>query len=84
MPEPFPSPAVPASSRTGVFGRYPDYFRPRVPEEIEAMPPAELRRSGLPSGWTPLELVKHLLKKYARHLGRLDIVTELATGLAEG
>jgi len=35
------------------------------------MPDAELRSSRLPSGWTPLELVKHL-----------DIVTELATGAA--
>ena len=168
MPEPFPSPTIPASSRTEVFGRYLDYFRARVSEKIEAMPPAELRRSRLPSGWTPLELVKHLrhverrwlewgfdgqdvgdpwadqldgrwhvtdaetpavllaalreqadrsraiiiahdlddvgkpgerwdgdapatlervlfhlLQEYARHLGQLDIVTELATGLSE-
>jgi hypothetical protein len=25
----------------------------------------------------------HLLQEYARHLGHLDIVTELATGLSE-
>jgi Protein of unknown function (DUF664) len=145
VPEPFPSPTIPASSRTEVFGRYLDYFRARISEKIEAMPPAELRRSRLPSGWTPLELVKHLrhierrwlewgfdgqdvgdpwadeldrsraiiaahdlddvgkpgerwdgaapatlervlfhlLQEYARHLGQLDIVTELATGLSE-
>jgi hypothetical protein len=31
-----------------------------VTAKIEAIPAAELRRSRLPSGWTPLELVKHL------------------------
>jgi hypothetical protein len=51
---------VPASSRTEVFLRYLDYFRDRVAAKIETLPPGELRRSGLPSGWTPLELVKHL------------------------
>ncbi len=65
MPEPFPSPTIPASSRTEVFLGYLDYFRARLSEKIKAMPPAELRRSRLPSGWTPLELVKHL-----RHVER--------------
>jgi len=65
VPEPFPSPTIPASSRTEVFLGYLDYFRARISEKIEAMPPAELRRSRLPSGWTPLELVKHL-----RHVER--------------
>jgi uncharacterized damage-inducible protein DinB len=65
VPEPFPSPTIPATSRTEVFGGYLDYFRARVSEKIEAMPPAELRRSRLSSGWTPLELVKHL-----RHVER--------------
>lgn len=168
MSEPFPSPTIPASSRTEVFLRYLDYFRDRVTDKIEALPAAELRRTRLPSGWTPLELLKHLryverrwlewgfegqdvgdpwadradgrwhvadeetaasllvglhdqaarsraiigshdlddvgkpserwdgadpptlervlfhlLQEYARHLGHLDIVTELATGLSE-
>ena len=65
MPEPFPEPTIPAHSRTEVFLRYLDYFRARLDTKIEAMPPAELRRSRLPSGWTPLELVKHL-----RHVER--------------
>jgi uncharacterized damage-inducible protein DinB len=43
-----------------VFLRYLDYFRDRVVAKIGALPAAELRRSRLPSGWTPLELVKHL------------------------
>ena len=41
----------------------------------------------LPSGWTPLQLLKHLphveRRWLARHLGQLDVVVELATGLSE-
>jgi hypothetical protein len=58
--EPFPEPTAPASSRTEVFLRYLDFFRSTVAAKIEALPEASLRASGLPSGWTPLELVKHL------------------------
>ena len=65
MSVPFPEPTAPADSRTEVFVRYLDFFRDRVTAKVEAMPAAELRRSRLPSGWTPLELVKHL-----RHVER--------------
>ena len=60
MSDSFPSPTIPASSRTEVFLRYLDFFRSRVAAKIGDMPDAELRSSRLPSGWTPLELVKHL------------------------
>ncbi len=60
MSEPFPDPTTPASSRTEVFLRYLDFFRSRVAARIQALPEASLRSSTLPSGWTPLELVKHL------------------------
>jgi uncharacterized damage-inducible protein DinB len=43
-----------------VFLRYLDFFRSRLADKLEALPAAELRRSRLPSGWTPLELLKHL------------------------
>ncbi|MCO1593593.1 DinB family protein [Micromonospora sp. RHAY321] len=56
----FPEPTVPAGSRTEVFLRYLDYFRESVLARVSALPEPELRRSRLPSGWTPLELVKHL------------------------
>jgi len=39
---------------------YLDYFRSSVLARIEALPEAELRRSHLPSRWTPLQLMKHL------------------------
>ena len=57
---PFPEPTAPAASRAEVFLRYLDYFRSQLAAKLEMLPAAELRRSALPSGWTPLELVKHL------------------------
>jgi uncharacterized damage-inducible protein DinB len=56
----FPEPTVPAASRTEVFLRYLDYFRSRLAGKIGVLPEPELRGSRLPSGWTPLELLKHL------------------------
>ena len=60
MTVPFPEPTVPAQSRAEVFNRYLDYFRNRLAAKLRALPPADLRSSALPSGWTPLELLKHL------------------------
>ncbi|MBB4766163.1 DinB family protein [Amorphoplanes digitatis] len=60
MTMPFPSPMLPAAGHTEVFLRYLDYFRETVLAKIAALPDEKLRRSGLPSGWTPLELLKHL------------------------
>jgi len=57
---PFPSPTASASGRTEVFVRYLDYFRETIVSKVSALPEDELRRSRLPSGWTPLELLKHL------------------------
>jgi uncharacterized damage-inducible protein DinB len=59
-PVPFPEPTAPAASRAEVFLRYLDYFRSQLAAKLASLPAAELRRSALPSGWTPLELVKHL------------------------
>ena len=60
MTVPFPSPTDPADSRAEVFTRYLEFFRGRLTERLRELPADELRRSRLPSGWTPLELVKHL------------------------
>jgi uncharacterized damage-inducible protein DinB len=60
MSVPFPSPTIPADSRSEVFSRYLEFFRDRLVARVRALPAEELRRSRLPSGWTPLELVKHL------------------------
>lgn len=47
-----PLPIEPASGRTEVFLR--------VVAKVRSLPGDELRRSRLPSGWTVLELLKHL------------------------
>jgi hypothetical protein len=57
---PFPGPTTPVGSRAEVFLGYLDYFRSRLVSKLEGLPSGELRRSRLPSGWTPLELLKHL------------------------
>jgi uncharacterized damage-inducible protein DinB len=57
---PFPSPTIPVPSRAEVFLGYLDYFRSRLVSKLEGLPSEELRRSRLSSGWTPLELLKHL------------------------
>jgi len=57
---PFPAPTLPAASRTEVLLRYLAYFRDGVGRRVEAMSEEEARRSRVPSGWTPLELVQHL------------------------
>jgi hypothetical protein len=59
-PVTFPSPTIPASSRREVFLRYLEYFRSRLVTKLRELPANELRRSRLPSGWTPIELLKHL------------------------
>jgi uncharacterized damage-inducible protein DinB len=57
---PFPEPTAPRSSRSDVFLGYLDYFRSVVVGKLDGLSDAELRTSLLPSGWAPLELLKHL------------------------
>jgi len=57
---PFPEPTAPAAGRAEVFLRYLDYLRESVLAKVSGLAEDELRRSRLPSGWTPLELIKHL------------------------
>jgi hypothetical protein len=59
MTVPFPEPTVPGS-RTEVLLRYLDYFRDVVLAKLDGLTEEQLRASVLPSGWTPLQLVKHL------------------------
>jgi uncharacterized damage-inducible protein DinB len=60
MSVPFPEPTAPAGSRAEVFNRYLGYFRGQLAVKLRGLPEQELRRSRLVSGWTPLELLKHL------------------------
>ena len=59
-PVAFPEPTMAASSRREVFLRYLDYFRSRLVDKLTGLPASELSHSRLPSGWTPVELIKHL------------------------
>lgn len=60
MTVPFPEPTAPAGSRAEVLSRYLDYFRDRLAAKLRGLPERELRHSRLQSGWTPLQLLKHL------------------------
>jgi uncharacterized damage-inducible protein DinB len=55
-------------TRAGVFLTYLAYFRSRLVSKLEALPAGELRRSWLPSGWTPIGLLKHLVHMELRWL----------------
>jgi hypothetical protein len=37
-----------------------DYYRSVIIRKVDSLTDAQLRESRLPSGWTPLELLKHL------------------------
>jgi hypothetical protein len=56
----FPSPTLPIPSRGEVFVTYLDYFRTAAIARVEGLSDVESRSSRLASGWTPLELLRHL------------------------
>jgi hypothetical protein len=57
---PFPEPTTPAPSRAGVFLTYLNFFRSQLVDRLQGLPDSEVRTSRLPSGWAPIELLKHL------------------------
>ena len=62
MSLPFPDPTTaPGSARADVLLTYLDYFRSVVLDKLDGLDEADLRASRLPSGWTPLELLQHLV-----------------------
>lgn len=61
MSLPFPSPSTPRSSRTETLLEYLDYFRSVVLDKLDGLDDDDLRTSRLPSGWSPLELLQHLI-----------------------
>ena len=57
----FPEPTKePGLSRAEVFLRYLAYYRAVLAEKVQGLSEQDLRGSRLPSGWAPIELVKHL------------------------
>jgi uncharacterized damage-inducible protein DinB len=57
---PFPQPTAEVASRAEVLLGYLDYYRSVLVERLCSLPEGALRSSRVPSGWTPLELLKHL------------------------
>ena len=60
MTDQLPSPMRPDASRAEDLVAYLDYFRGALLRKVEGLSEDQLRTSVLPSGWSPLELVKHL------------------------
>ncbi|NUR07561.1 MAG: DUF664 domain-containing protein [Nocardioidaceae bacterium] len=56
----FPEPRGGESDPGRLFARYLDFYRETVVRKAESLSDDDLRRSRLPSGWTPVELVSHL------------------------
>jgi hypothetical protein len=57
----FPEPTTPRDDRREVLLEYLDYYRWVVRVKVTGLDDSALRTSRLSSGWTPIELVKHLL-----------------------
>jgi uncharacterized damage-inducible protein DinB len=67
-PVAFPSPTEPDGTTADVFLRYLDFFRATVVQKLRGLDETQLRTTSVPSGWTPLELLKHLVAMEQRWL----------------
>lgn len=67
-PAALPEPDHDLSDPTELFLGYLDFYRSAVARKVTGLSDAELRTSRLPSGWTPIELVKHLVYMERRWL----------------
>ncbi len=65
---PFPEPTTPADDLRQVLLGYLDHFRSVLVDRLEGLSEEELRGSRLPSGWSPLELLHHLVHVERRWL----------------
>jgi uncharacterized damage-inducible protein DinB len=58
--EPPPEPAVTLSDPRELLTGYLDFYREAALRKLDGLSADELRNSRLPSGWSPLSLLKHL------------------------
>ncbi|UNX53442.1 DinB family protein [Georgenia sp. TF02-10] len=65
---PFPTPSRPAARPQDVPLGYLDYFRSVLAAKLDGLSETELTSSRLPSGWTPLQLLNHLIHVERRWL----------------
>ncbi len=68
MPKAFPEPSYELSDPRLLFLLYLDYYRSAFVAKLDGLSDDELRTSQLPSGWTPLELLKHVVYMERRWL----------------
>ncbi len=61
MIEPPAEPAMTNADPFGLLVEYLDFYHEAVLRKFDGMPETEARRSRLPSGWSPIELLKHLI-----------------------
>lgn len=55
-----PEPSDRLSDPADLLPAYLDFYRETLLRKLDGLSDADLRRSTVPSGWTPLELLKHL------------------------
>ncbi|WP_020578528.1 DinB family protein [Actinopolymorpha alba] len=60
MSAPLDEPPADLADPAELLAAYLDYYRDVILRKLDGMSEAELRTSRLPSGWTPLQLLKHL------------------------
>jgi uncharacterized damage-inducible protein DinB len=65
---PFPAPTTPIASIAEVLLSYLDYYRSALIAKLDGLSESDLRTSRLPSGWAPIELLKHLIQVERRWL----------------
>jgi uncharacterized damage-inducible protein DinB len=58
--EPPPEPSGTLTDPRELLLGYLDWYRDAILRKLDGLPEEELRRSRLPSGWTPLALLRHL------------------------
>jgi hypothetical protein len=83
-----PHPDGPAGAQR--WALYLDWLREEAIGLVLGLDPSEHRVTRLPSGWSPLEMLSHLLHReqrtrtvlaeYARHGRHLDVAAELSRG----
>jgi uncharacterized damage-inducible protein DinB len=57
----FPEPTGEIADPARLFTRYLDFYRETAIGKVASLSDQERRRSRLPSGWTPLELLSHVM-----------------------
>jgi hypothetical protein len=63
-----PSPSTATSDPARAFVSYLDFFRAAARSKVSGLDETTLRQSRLPSGWTPLEMIAHLVHMERRWL----------------